>query len=858
MAPNRFRRDQREKREVTPFNDEPVVTNEIPAEWRDVEAPINFTWVAQDELAGMGWPKSRDQVRFLISQGIDHLITLSSDKLPPHYAFPELKWTMIPVEDFTGPTITDIKNFINIMDEARRDGEAVGVHCAEGRGRTGVMCACYLIYYHDIQPWDAIRIMRRQRPGSVERKAQEETVVRFFDLLNDYGKSTLEQLDEKEKEMMRTKKKQELNENMLCSYTSMFYGPTKPANKAQKLERMRRSRSMPKMNDEIDEAVKEETMFRKHVQDFFQDTRRPQQPRERRSMDKNQKNEDNETEQNRYSRAATPGRSSLMTNLKPAPRKSEVMEVANKPKCDFTKHFKDFMSTPSNVKRARSFSQPRDKDRDSSIDRTRVSSRTTSIEKCVEDGVETEKRYRVSKREPSPANSECSQTSSLSSNSSSSAIMVSAGPLQDKPVMEPDNREREERKQSVSSLPEDKPLPPKYKPKCNVDTSSTYSYYTRVRSRARERTEEAIVADQTTKESKAITSAPSSANTYRKFDPRKPRSKTVERDMCATVTVSEKNNQNTEQQLPTTTTTTTAAPANKVTVTRQKRYTGSNSSEKNDINLSNSPPAKTTVPARNEVTRQRKYIGASSAERNDIISTTTTTTTTKCAKKMENRTSSDSAKLEVLVVGSENKTNSRLSPFNRFRSSLVTGSTLSSDSNKTYSKASTREQQKQKATTMNGCNDEPQQHNEEPERRNRTVSTSTSERNEQQRRRYYYRKARTGPLPGEADLLMAPDPPPTMGANSENDVTTSNGHVNDDNHDKTRAKSEYNPRSSSQNTSTSSEYVSKENYFLAAAKRWASYDKPSYNTPFMRDSWKRSHRKFNYSRFLTYTRETFV
>jgi len=63
------------------------------------------------------------QLRFLISQGIDHLVTLSSDKLPPHYAFPELKWTLIPVEDFTGPTISEIKKFINIIDEARRNGE---------------------------------------------------------------------------------------------------------------------------------------------------------------------------------------------------------------------------------------------------------------------------------------------------------------------------------------------------------------------------------------------------------------------------------------------------------------------------------------------------------------------------------------------------------------------------------------------------------------------------------------------------------------------------------------------------------------------------------------------------------------
>jgi protein-tyrosine phosphatase len=30
---------------------------------------------------------------------------------------------MIPVEDFTGPTISEIKKFIGIIDEARRNGE---------------------------------------------------------------------------------------------------------------------------------------------------------------------------------------------------------------------------------------------------------------------------------------------------------------------------------------------------------------------------------------------------------------------------------------------------------------------------------------------------------------------------------------------------------------------------------------------------------------------------------------------------------------------------------------------------------------------------------------------------------------
>ena len=51
------------------------------------------------------------------------MVTLSADKLPPHYAFPDLKWTMIPVEDFTGPTIAEIKKFLKIVDDARRNGE---------------------------------------------------------------------------------------------------------------------------------------------------------------------------------------------------------------------------------------------------------------------------------------------------------------------------------------------------------------------------------------------------------------------------------------------------------------------------------------------------------------------------------------------------------------------------------------------------------------------------------------------------------------------------------------------------------------------------------------------------------------
>jgi hypothetical protein len=120
------------------------------------------------------------------------------------------------------------------------------------------MCACYLIYYHDLKPWDAIHVMRRQRPGSVERKVQEDTVVLFYQLLQDYGKESLEILEKKERqwrEHQKMEKEKVLNsENVLLSHTASFYGPiTKPESKKsrlEKLQRMGRCRSMPKMTQE--------------------------------------------------------------------------------------------------------------------------------------------------------------------------------------------------------------------------------------------------------------------------------------------------------------------------------------------------------------------------------------------------------------------------------------------------------------------------------------------------------------------------------------------------------------------------------------------------------------------------------
>jgi atypical dual specificity phosphatase len=61
--------------------------------------------------------------------------------------------------------------------------QGVGVHCRMGRGRTGVMTACFLVHFYGQSPERAITNVRLMRPGSVETYEQEKAVVKYYDYL---------------------------------------------------------------------------------------------------------------------------------------------------------------------------------------------------------------------------------------------------------------------------------------------------------------------------------------------------------------------------------------------------------------------------------------------------------------------------------------------------------------------------------------------------------------------------------------------------------------------------------------------------------------------------------------------------
>ncbi|KAJ0171563.1 hypothetical protein K1T71_013113 [Dendrolimus kikuchii] len=165
---------------------EEEVVEPSKVEPKDYEAypPYNFSWFDEGKIAAMGWPQTIENLNYLVDAGINHIITLSPERVPPILDFDrKLKWTEIGIKEFGAPTLKQILKFIEICERAQIRKEVIGVHCRHGRGRTGTMLACYLVYFKQMAPERAVLTVRVQRPGSCETYEQEKMVCHYHDCL---------------------------------------------------------------------------------------------------------------------------------------------------------------------------------------------------------------------------------------------------------------------------------------------------------------------------------------------------------------------------------------------------------------------------------------------------------------------------------------------------------------------------------------------------------------------------------------------------------------------------------------------------------------------------------------------------
>jgi atypical dual specificity phosphatase len=137
---------------------------------------VSLTWIVERQVAAMSMPWPED-VAALARRGVAGVLSLS-ERVPEGLPAPGMSHRHLAVRDFTAPTQTQLAEAVAFMDDVLRGGGAVAVHCGAGLGRTGTVVAAWLV----CRGWsadDALREVRRRRPGSVETPEQEEAVRRF-------------------------------------------------------------------------------------------------------------------------------------------------------------------------------------------------------------------------------------------------------------------------------------------------------------------------------------------------------------------------------------------------------------------------------------------------------------------------------------------------------------------------------------------------------------------------------------------------------------------------------------------------------------------------------------------------------
>ena len=142
---------------------------------------FEFYWIRENVIAGSSRPKSTENIKFVIDQGIKRIISISQPDTIKHFA-KNLPIEVIPFEfeDFGIPSVQQLDEFFKIMEESKRNHKPVLIHCAMGCGRTGLLLTAYLMKFEQKTWEDSLSFVRETRPCAVESSSQ----LNFLSSLN--------------------------------------------------------------------------------------------------------------------------------------------------------------------------------------------------------------------------------------------------------------------------------------------------------------------------------------------------------------------------------------------------------------------------------------------------------------------------------------------------------------------------------------------------------------------------------------------------------------------------------------------------------------------------------------------------
>ena len=145
--------------------------------------PSNFSWIVEGKLAGSGMPMTFSEFAWVIKHGVKTIITVREVPLPSKWFTDSgnnnnssddgINYFHLRVEDYGVPSLEELDNTVDYIQHQIDNQKPVMVHCAAGRGRTGTILAAYLLKKENLTAEEAIKKIRKLRPGSIQSDRQE-------------------------------------------------------------------------------------------------------------------------------------------------------------------------------------------------------------------------------------------------------------------------------------------------------------------------------------------------------------------------------------------------------------------------------------------------------------------------------------------------------------------------------------------------------------------------------------------------------------------------------------------------------------------------------------------------------------
>lgn len=84
-----------------------------------------------------------------------------------------------PVRDFSAPALDQLLKILRWIEARVAEGKRVLIHCMGGLGRSGTVAVAWVMYSKGFPLGEALRRVRRVRPGAVEVEEQVEILKKL-------------------------------------------------------------------------------------------------------------------------------------------------------------------------------------------------------------------------------------------------------------------------------------------------------------------------------------------------------------------------------------------------------------------------------------------------------------------------------------------------------------------------------------------------------------------------------------------------------------------------------------------------------------------------------------------------------